>query len=295
MTMTDDGGRDRPGRDRRAMWARREVAQRVLETVSGAFGDAGIDVLAVKGVVTAEWLYERAGDRPLVDVDIRIRSGDFKAAIKRSAREGWAIERRVWSYRNLVLGVDGLAVDVECYIGPPAFAAVSVDEVLRRATKDARGFWIPETYDHALLLTINVFKDKLTHAMPWAIEDVARVVDLPGFDVNTYIQRVREARVAGLTWIVADWMADRRGHATWRTIRSLLGGDAPARRRYTAVMRRLLRDGDTRGLPVRVLGRAASDDVSRWPVAMGLALAWELESRWDARRYARERARPGDR
>jgi hypothetical protein len=273
--------------DPAAAWARLEIAKRVLAKVSSAFVDAGIDVLAVKGVVTAGWLYPRAGDRPLTDIDLRIRPRDLDAATACAEKQRWEVVRHIRSYRNLVLRVDGLAVDVECHIGPRAWSAVSVDEVLQRATRDAQGFSIPDAHDHALLLTLNVFKDKLTQAMPWAVEDVARVVDAPGFDLGTYVDRVRQARVSGPAWIVADWMSDRHNHATWRRIRGLLGGDLPARGRYARLMRRRLVEGGAFALPVRILVRAASDDARRWLPAIGLSLAWELESRWERRRRSR--------
>jgi len=250
-------------------------------------GKARLDVLAVKGVVTSRWLYESPDGRPLSDIDLRVRPRDFSAVADLAARERWSVIRRVWTYRNLVLDVDGVAVDVECDLGPPGVSALSVEQAFARATHDPRGFWVPEIHDHALLLTLNVFKDKIDLAMPWALDDVARVVDAPSFDVRTFVARVREARTVGPAWVVADWMADVRNHTTWRRVRALLGGDAPARRRYTSLARRLFAESDSFSLPVRVLARAASDDPVRWPLALGQSLAWMLESRWFAYRHPR--------
>lgn len=273
--------------DPRAVWARFAVARQALDRVTASFGRRGIDVLAVKGIVTSEWLYDDSCERPLGDVDVRIRRRDFGAAVRVAASEGWHVDRCVWTYRNLMVEVDGVSVDVESHLGPPFVSALSVDRMLGRATRAASGFWVPEIHDHAVLLTINVFKDKITRAFSWALEDVDRVVRASGFDEAVFVGRVREAGVSGPAWVVADWMAARRSNEVWRSIRQLLGGDAPRRTTYTSMMARIFAEANPMSLRVRLLARTASDNPARWPLAVALAAAWEVESRWDAGRRSR--------
>jgi hypothetical protein len=265
--------------DAPAVWARQALTRRVLCKVTAALGRAGVDVLAVKGVVTSGWLYAEPGERPLTDLDVRVRPRDFGAVVRASAAEGWRLDRRLWSYRTLMLDVDGISVDVESRVGPPGVTPLSVDRLFARASRDPQGFWVPEAHDHALLLTLNVFKDKISGAFPWALEDVARVVDTPGFDPRVYVGRVREAHLTAMAWVVADWMARERQHASWRTIRGLLGGDAPPRARYASRVRRLFATADPFSLEVRLMTRVASDDPLRWPFALAASLAFELEVR----------------
>ncbi len=265
--------------DAAAVWARHALTRRVLCKVAAALAHAGIDVLAVKGVVTSGWLYADPGERPLTDLDIRVRPSDFGAVVRACATQGWRLQRRLWSYRTLMVDVDGITVDVESSIGPPGITPLSVDRVFTRARRDPDGFWVPDAHDHALVLTLNVFKDKITGAFPWALEDVVRVVDTPGFDRGVYVERVREAHLTAMAWVVADWMARERQHATWGAIRGLLGGDTPARPRYTSRVRRLFSTADPFSLEVRVLTRVASDDPLRWPIALAASLAFEIEMR----------------
>jgi hypothetical protein len=267
--------------DSSAIWARFTLTRRVLRTV--AAGLAGIDVLAVKGVVTSGWLYDDPGERPLSDLDIRVRPGDLGALLRAAERCGWRLQRRIRSYGSVILDVQGLAVDVESRLGPPGVSTLSIDTLLARAVRDDDGFWVPDAHDHAILLTVNVFKDKISVAMPWALEDVARVVNAPGVDADHYVARAREARVEGVAWLVADWMTRKRQHATWQSIRELLGGDSPAREVYTSIMRHLQAHADPMSLGMRVLTRLACDDGMLWPSALLRSLGAEVEQRWHER------------
>jgi hypothetical protein len=273
--------------DHRAVWVRFAQSEAALRKVTLALGKAGVPVLAVKGIVTSSWLYDGPGERPLTDVDVRVRPRDFRKSIEVVEAAKWRVARKVWSYRNLIFDVGGVPIDLESYVGPPGVTELSVDEMFARATRDDRGFWIPEMYDHGVLLTVNVFKDKLRWAFPWAVEDALRIVRKVGFEPERFVGRVHDAKVVAPTWLVADWLARKHGSHVWGTIRGLLGGDQPARKTYLALARRFFASDDRWALPPRILLRAGSDSPSLWGGAMARAAVWELESRWDARRRGR--------
>jgi len=273
--------------DASSIWACTLLTRRVLEKVTVGLAGAGVDVLAVKGVVTSSWLYDQPSERPLTDVDIRVRPRDLGAVLDTAARLGWRLVRRLHSYRTLLLEVDGVDVDVESRVGPRWVSPLPVDRMFDRATQDRSGVWIPEPHDHAVLLTVNVFKDGMTLAMPWALEDAVRVVKAPEFHPGTYVERVREARVEGLAWVVADWFVRRSGAEGWSEVRALLGGDTPRRWVYSALMGRVLAAGQPNRLGARLITRAASDEYWRIPPCLGAAAAFELETWWAARRRAR--------
>jgi len=270
--------------DRPSLWACSVLTRSVLAKVAVGLAGAGVDVLAVKGVITASWLYDDPGERPLTDVDIRVRPRDLTVVVDAAAALGWRLTRRLYSYRTLSLDVDGVEVDVESRFGPLWVSPLPVDRLFERATRAPGGFWVPELHDHALLLTVNVFKDSMTLATPWAIEDATRVVNAAGFHPATYVERVREARVEGLAWVVADWFTRERRSEGWSAVRSLLGGDAPRRWAYAALMKRVLAAGQPHRLGARVITRAASDAYWRIPPCLGAAAAFELEMWWAARR-----------
>jgi len=77
----------------RATWAMHVAARRALGAATKLLGEAGVPSLAVKGVVTAYGLYEEPTERPIGDVDVRIRPEDFgRAARCRSRGRGPAAQ-----------------------------------------------------------------------------------------------------------------------------------------------------------------------------------------------------------
>jgi hypothetical protein len=238
--------------DARAVWAHSALSRRVLCDVAARLGRRGVDVMAVKGIVTSSWLYGDTSERPLSDVDVRIRPAEFARVVEVATREGWGIDRCVWTYKNLVLCIDGVSVDVEAQVGPPFVCGLTTDQMFARAARCDGGYWVPEAHDHAVLLAVNLFKDKIRCAFPWAVEDVTRLVATPGFDPATFVLRVREAGIRGPAWVVA-------------------------------VARHLFSSHDPLSLPVRLVARAGADDPLLWPLALAASAAWSVEQRLDRR------------
>jgi hypothetical protein len=268
--------------DARSVWAIHMTARRVLEVVVRQFEAAGIEALGVKGVVTAHTLYREPTERPMGDVDLRIRADDFERAGRIARDAGWKIAEWKPAYRAFTLSVEGLgvAVDVESAVGPPGLCGLSVSEMLSRATRGAGGadVRVPELHDHAVLLSVNLFKDKFTMALPWAIEDTRRIVEAAGFDEDRFVDRARRAKVASIGWIVADWMARERGSASWKRIREKLGGERAPRPLYAWAFRRLQEKAPL-ALATRLLARIGADQAAMWSGALGRALAWQWASR----------------
>ncbi len=265
------------GAHARGVWARQVTASRALETVVKRFDRAGIDTLAVKGVVTTHTLYRDTTERPMTDADVRIRPGDFRAAARVARNEtGWRIEEWRPAYGAFVLRVPGLdiTVDVESVIGAPGMCSLSIGEMLSRATRGAGGVdvRVPELHDHALLMSVNVFKDKLALAAPWALEDARRIVEAEEFDIDLFVDRARRAKVACVAWIVADWMVRKEESATWGRIRQKLGAERAPRPLYAWSFRRL-QERAPEALATRVLARVAADYPGMWVGALGHAVA----------------------
>jgi hypothetical protein len=214
------------------VWLTHVVAERVLETVASALAEGGIPVLPVKGVVTARRLYADVAERPIRDVDVRVRRRDFVRAWRIGRRLGWH-KKDVVLLGQVLWSVDGFEVDVKSAWGPPGLCALSADELFDRAENHGEhggpARMEPEWNDHALLLVLNVFKDGLV-TTPWAVEDLRRVVAQEGVDPGVLASRARAGGVASALWIVADWMADVQGVSAWRAVRDRVGGRPPSHR-----------------------------------------------------------------
>jgi hypothetical protein len=261
-------------------WIRQQIAANILREVRLGCGAAGLPFLPVKGAVTARLLYEDIAERPVTDVDVRIRMRDF-SRFRRMARDlGWRCVRVARVYGNLVYSFPGLSLDVEAMVGPPGLCALTVDTMLARATRFelAPGLTldVPEIHDHAVVLVINAFKDKMIGAAVHAIDDLDRIARLPAFDAGAFVRRAIEVRIATIAWMVAEW---REGHGSepWGLVRSGLERDARLRRSYAGAVRGLLASADHGSMAVRLLMRAGADTRLMQAGALFGAAAWEAE------------------
>jgi len=160
----------------------------------------------VKGAILAHLLYDSPIERPLRDVDLRVRPGDLRRATRALLAEP-KTRALVASavYQSAVVSMRGVEIDLEATIGPRFLCAIGVGEMLARAEHAVAPLGFahvrPELHDHALLLAINVFKD---HVLPGAatLEDLVRMVRLPGFNAATFAERAREAEC---TTLVMSW------------------------------------------------------------------------------------------
>lgn len=264
----------------------------ILREVVARCQEAHIAVLPVKGVVTSHLLYDDVAERPLADVDVRVRRRDLPG-FRRMARDaGWTCLRVTLSYHNVVYAFPPLSLDVEVQIGPPGLCALSVDDMLSRAATielaPSLHVLVPEIHDHAVLLTVNAFKDKIATASAHALADLERVVEHPSFVQDVFLERVIGARVWTLTWLVARWMDEHRGARGWRAIRQALERRDGLRWAYASLFERLLDRGQAAQLPMRLLARCAADGRGMQARALLAAFARDTE-----RFLRRHLTRPG--
>lgn len=246
----------------KAAWAVQLRARAAVRALVEECAKDGIDVLPVKGVITSSLLYADIAERPMLDADVRVRPRDLEQALIAAKRAGADIVARYRAYRSAILMFDGMQVDIETGVGPPGLCDLSVEQMMSRAERSSLlGFdhWIPELHDHALLLYVNVFKDKITLAQPASLEDVRRIT--PKLDLERFSALAKEAHATTLVWVVADALG--------------LPRDAPKRWGYARVMRSLQKR------PVRMLtvgvARMANDRPSARIHAVLSMARWWLE------------------
>jgi len=272
--------------ERAAVWSQHEHARRVLGRVLAACGAAGIRALPVKGVLTAHLLYADPSERRIQDIDLRVTPHDFARLENMGARAGFRVLELSHASRNLVFDVDGMMVEFEAHIGPRGLCNLPIETLLARAAVHEAPFGFPhlqpDLHDHALLLVVNVYKDKIVGAAAWAIRDLERLGARGDFDPVRLANLAAENGIAALTWLVADWLADVRGGAAWGDVRERLG--AAPRHRYRQTVRTLMRDDVIMSKPLphlalRILARAGADGWARQIGTLGIACTWVLEKR----------------
>ncbi len=246
------------------------VVVRALETVQ-------IQVLAVKGLVTAATLYDDPAERPMSDVDLRILPEHVARATDIGRRLGWGVPHTSRIYPIVSFDVEGIRVELEGAVGPPGLSHLSVSQMLSRSTEsDLLGFpcRFPEIHDHALHLCVNVFKDKLTDAASWALDDVSRIVRQADFSIPRFVALARVSRSHTIAWIVADYFATERSDEAWDEIRNCLGvPESPA---FVRAFAHFTRNAPT-SLGSRFIARVGSDDAISRARALALTAARTLE------------------
>jgi hypothetical protein len=276
--------------------ARHEHARLALEQVLRCCGDEGVDALPVKGVLTGRLLYADPGQRPIQDVDLRVRPGDMSRVLALGHRAGWRQVSRSRAYGTLGFDVLGFLVEFESHVGPPGMCALPVDAMLRRATQQSAPLGLPhlqpELHDHALLLCVNVFKDKLVEALPWAVRDLELLPAQGGFSPDRLAARAKEVGATTILSIVAGWMARRSGPSAWDEVRARLGPSVP-RALYTALFERALRAHPPSRRWLRVLARSGADARTQQIRALGTLALRAVEDAIAMAQSANVRGRGG--
>jgi hypothetical protein len=268
-----------------ATWASHEIALHALGQALEALRAAGVDPLVVKGMSLAYELYEDVADRPLDDADLRVRPGEFLRAAGALRKRGWAVDPRSRQLGSIGFLVGHGLVEIESTIGPPGLCGLTVARVASRARArvlpGGLSFREPDVVDHAIVLVVNAFKDKLVDCPSWSVRDLVAIAEHPEFDRPSFLGRVREARAQTLTWIVADWLAHGHRSAVWRDIRDALG-PAPLRPAYARAFQRAA-FGAPHSTRARVLARIASDDPASRFWALTAAVAGTAVAHFRAR------------
>jgi hypothetical protein len=271
--------------NRLTAWTQNVRHTRALRTVLETFDRSGVAALPVKGIVSARTLYGDVADRLLTDVDLKIRERDFDRVLALGTQAGWRVVQRMRAYRNVVFVVDGVCVDIEGYPSPPGLSRLTTDAMISRARpSNVLGFphLLPNFDDHAAVLLLNVFKDKLIHAFAWSVRDVERLPQHPDFDASRLTALLRVAGATTIAWVVADWMTTERGISSWTQVRDALG-PRPPRAAYIALLG-WLRGMQPRGaVALRILSRAGADHRIDRARAVAHMVWWQAEallSRW---------------
>lgn len=262
-----------PAAPRTQAWIRQMAAARALAQLVAALGPRA--VLPVKGVVTARTLYADLAERPIADLDVRVDGlAGINQVIDFANKNGFEVRHVSRAYGSAVLDVDGLDVDVEGFVGPPGLCRRTVRQMLDDATVSEVPFGfpcaIPDLCDHALLLAINAFKDKLVLAPEGAVEDLRRIGRDPRFDPPRLAAVARAASAAAIVGIVACWLRDEE--PAWAAVDRALG--RRGRRRVYGALYRWLAATAPRSLASRVLARVGADDLGLRVRALASASAF---------------------
>ncbi len=258
---------------------------KALKILAPALEAEGIAWLVVKGAALAHIVYDDAAERPLADLDVRVRPDDYARTKRALAHAGATLLDEAPSYGNLVADVEGQMVDVETSLGARFVTRLSVEDFLSRSRELT--VWggvrvrVPDTVDHALLLAANLVKDKMILAPTWSHRDTRVIADLPDFDPAVFVARAFEARMPTIARIVAEtFAAESPG---WAAVHARMG-EGPRVRTIRAY--RWLAEAHPTSLAARLMARVITDDAGDRARALAVSAYWELahgRKRWGRR------------
>jgi hypothetical protein len=265
--------------DSMAVVALQAQALFALRQLLVAAEEASVPVAPVKGVLTARWLYRSIAERPLSDVDVRVRDEDLATVLALAERRRWRVRRVDPVYRALSLEIEGVAIDVETSFGARGMSSLSTRAALARAQRTSERLGVEHSmltvHDHALLLALNVAKDRIGQCHPWAIEDLVRVAERSDFDPAKMASVAWSAANASVLRAVARWLARVYGSRAWGAVEASLG-DVP-RRAYAARVESLL-GRPSQSVVERFerswLARAACDEPLRRAQSLAVMTRW---------------------
>jgi hypothetical protein len=218
-----------------------------------------------------------------------VRRADLRRLRALFRAQGWpaVVGSNQWGTFDTEIGA--MLVELETSIGPPGVCALPVEEMIARASRTTAGFGFahlePELHDHALLLCVNAFKDKIRHAVASALGDLVRIAAQPGFQAPRLAALAERAELRAVVWMIADWAAREGGSEPWGEVRELLG-HAPPRPLYVRAYRALMESPRPSRVLFPVVARVASDApaLRAWALFLGGAgvLRWRLERAFHA-------------
>src|SRR5580698_10865348 len=178
-----------------ATWARHQDALAALRAVLSTLEAVGVTPLAVKGIVLAYELHDDVAERPMSDVDLRVLPRDLVRTYRAMRARGFPC---FWTSKQLgalAFGVGRTLVEFEASIGPPGLCAIPVARMMARSNERTLSDGVrvrqPDLHDHAIILVVNAFKDKMVKCPEWSLDDLARI----GVRVSPemFLARVEEA------------------------------------------------------------------------------------------------------
>jgi len=194
-------------------------------------------------------------------------------------RQGWELLDRSRIYGSITVRAHGFPFDLETHVGAPFMCGLSVEDMLGRCTRKRHPLGFehhhPELHDHALLLAMNVYKDRVLDTAVWAVRDLERIVLQEDFRAESMAGLARRARVTTAVSVLARWLASERGSEPWGEVARLLR--PLPRPGYARAMERVLRrrEGISQ-LRLRTLARQSSDSRLRRVAALSVMAAYGL-------------------
>ena len=198
---------------------------------------AGVAPLALKGLDLLHRVYERFDERTIDDVDLLVRPRDLRRCVSALEEAGWRPPpepRRthyIRSSHHLPLSSPGpVTVDFEIHWNLAQEGRFSVDPagILARAESlEVGGRRLTRMEDHDLVahLLLHHFTHYFDRRLKW-LEDLRRVVVLPGFDWSRVMERIRAWNARAAAGFAAAHLHKLDPQVVPRHVAEELGGGA---------------------------------------------------------------------
>lgn len=196
------------------------MLEQQFERLAAALGDAGIEVVLLKGAGLACSVYDGFAERPMTDVDLLVSPDAATRAYELARQLRWvhradiALDRDYASHQHLPpledgfgIGV-GLEIHTELFVrdGPFRFTADDIRARARTATHTmARGALVPDVHDQLLHACLHfVWSHEMRFGAWRTLRDVDRIVATGDIRWDELVRRARDSRGASCCYWALD-------------------------------------------------------------------------------------------
>jgi hypothetical protein len=174
------------------------LARGLVGRCARALGDAGIPVMALKGVALHALVYDDAAERPLSDVDLLVPPERYEDALAALRATGFRAKTPSAPWATVLAHPEvPLDVDLHRALFPPGLFALDPGALFARARVDAATFGaeihLPDDYDLYAHVIGHFAKSRMDARNDRAFVDLERIAAKRGLDPRRCAERLEAA------------------------------------------------------------------------------------------------------
>lgn len=257
------------------------LATELVGDVARRLAASEIEVMPVKGALLQHWLYDDPAERPLTDVDLLVRPGDFENAVARLETAGYGRTRHTSVGGSVLRTPFGLALDLHWQLFDRArYRMPTGDLFARSAANDVlygSSVRIPSSLDVYAHLIGKFGSDHLDARATTRLDEIARMATRVDASPEIVARHLSHCGMQRASRYALPLVHEGTGDALSRAVYECLPSDAVGRA-IVAVAHPLLARVSTDSRVAALVAHLLNDSVPRG-VRSGIRAVGQLGGR----------------